>query len=364
MTRSIRIMLLTMVSVLLPVFINAAFFTPTDGDFSGIGLSAEQLAQIAAQMQEIADNYNQKDSIKLAGHQEKFADANNKANASTLLNGSPHSNTGISSFSFGIASSSGIVNPGGIQDMIGDLNDGNDSDSGVAANGLTLYGSLNGSLISSSLLKDFIFDFKAGYFKADQLVAKELDFSSFMIGGGLRYRIFKPKISTKNYSVLPITIGAGVYQVNSGINVTVDDISHSSTDALTQISTEATTDLEFKISNSTTTFPVEFICPVKVYTYFNFFAGTGFDLIYGETSISLKADSDVKISHSSIPLVPLQLPDLVLQDDETVKNSDVFRYKLMFGGGFTIGAANVNIPVTWYPADNNFALSILAGVSF
>lgn len=341
-----------------------AFFVPVDGEFPAGGLSADQIAHITAQMQEIADTYNQRDTIKLAGNQKKFAEANNQANASTLLNGSPQCNSDISSFSFGIATSAGIVNPAGVQDTIDNLNRGKDSTTGFAANGFTLYGSVDGSVISASVLKDFIFDFKAGYFAAEGVVVEQLGFSSFMAGGGFRYRLFKPKSSSSSYAILPVTVGAGLYQVSSGINVSVDDISHSATDELTNITTEAVTDLEFSIENSTMTVPVEIICPVRFFNHLNVFAGSGFDLVFGNTKIDLKADSDVEISHQSLPIIPLKMPDLELKDSKTTKNADLFRYKLMFGGGFKAAAFTIDVPVTWYPIDNNLAVSIVAGAAF
>ncbi|MDA3898926.1 MAG: hypothetical protein PF637_00250 [Spirochaetes bacterium] len=354
--------LLLVVLFFYPALIFAAYFTPVDGAY-GSEFTPEYIATVVEQMQEVVDLYNSDKKVLLAGNQDKFAEANNNASSSTMLNGSLYTRTDIETVAIGLGTATGIVNPGAVSTITDDLNNGKDVNAGAAINGFALYASVDGNSFPVDILRKILFDFKIGYFSNSSIV-EDFNFDSFMIGGGIRYKVFRPQVSSPSVVFRPITIGTGVYHVNSSMTFFVDSLYKDITDQVTGIRTQVETDLEFVIANSSTTIPLEIVSSVQFFNTINLIAGTGCDFVFGSTDVELTADSDIKVSHSLLPVAPIEAPDLKLHDSVTTENAQFLRYKIIGGLGVQIASATLDMPVVYYPMDNGFTVSLIAGAAF
>lgn len=358
--KMLTVMIIVLATISSPLF--GGYFDYIDGEYP-LGFSDEFVTAITEKMQGIADDFNEEDAIALSGNQENFAKANNNANASTMLNGNLYTRTTIKTVAIGVGTSAGVVDPGGIATIADDLNEGKDLTTGAALNTLTLYASVDGASLPPEFTKNLLFDFKLGYFSNDTLI-DNFTFDSFMIGGGGRYKIFTPANSSGVVAFRPITVGTGVYYVQTNMEVSVDDLHAATTDDLTGIKAEVNSDLSFAIENKSTTVPIELVSSARLFGFANVMAGTGCDIVMGETVVDLKADTSVTISHSTLPISPIKSPSLELKDSKTTENAQFFRYKLLLGLGFEAGAVTFDIPASYYPLDNGYAVSVVAGAAF
>ncbi len=358
--KQISVFIALIIFLTTPLF--SAYFTPVDGVFPDT-FTDEYLNVITNQMQTIADEFNQEKVIKLAGNQENFARANNNANSSTLLNGNLYTRTEIKTAAVGAGSAAGVVGPAGLSKIPDDITSGKDSSVGAALNGFTVYVSTDGESFGFEPFRNLLFDLKLGYLQDNSLVSN-FTFDSFIAGGGLRYKVYRPEIQSDIMMVRPVTIGTGVYHTSSKMSFSVDDLSQNLYDNITQIRTQVATDLDFTVENSSTTVPLEVVSSARFFGFFNIILGTGFDFVFGETHVDLNADSTVTVSHDILPIQPIKAPDLKLNKSETAENADLFRYKILSGIGFEFAMVTIDVPVTYYPLDNGVALSVLAAAAF
>ncbi|MBN2436748.1 MAG: hypothetical protein JXK07_15920 [Spirochaetes bacterium] len=355
-----KIILLIILSI--PSVGFAAYFTPVDGSY-GPAFTPEYINTIVQQMMDVAESFNSDQRILLAGSQDEFAKANNNASASTMLNGSLYTRTEIDNIAVGFGTAAGVVNPSAVSSIEADLNKGKDIGAGGAINGFTVYASADGASFSDSFLKYLLFDAKIGYFSSGSVI-DQFSSDSYMFGAGVRYKPFSRINISQNMYMRPVTFGTGVYYVQSSLTVNADNLYKKIHDDLTGIQTEVSTDLQFVVSNSSTTIPIEAVTSFCFLDMFSLIAGTGFDFVFGSTDVDLETDSDISVSHDILPIAPIQMPDLKLHDSKTTENSQMLRYKIITGLGFQLKSFTLDIPVTWYPVDDGYSITIIGAALF
>lgn len=351
-------------ALLLSVNIFAGTITKTNGVYSDKDLEAE----VNKQLGQIETDLNADPMVKLTGNQTEFATGNANANAASIINGSLYSglDAGIAaaSFSFGGATE----NPGKAFTLADDIQDGTDSYTGAAVSGFATNVLINANTLPFIPIDGLLLETKFAYFSGDDIIAG-LGYESLLIGAGARYKIAALPVQAPMFKLRALTVGAGIYYASSTMTFESDPIEKNQTSnvniagKLSDVETRTETVLDFELKNQSVIIPVEVVTSAKAIYFLNIIAGTGFDLVMGQTTVKVDSDSTINVYKDGALQKASTNPDLALSDSETKESPSIARFKIIYGVGLNLGPARVEVPVAYYPA-SGFAISAVAGAAF
>jgi len=118
------------------------------------------------------------------------------------------------------------------------------------------------------------------------------------------------------------------------------------------------------IKVNTFTVPVEVITAIKI-VFINIPFGLGFDIGFGTSELSAGMDADINaVNSTSSNLLSQDKPGSLSIGIGKEMNPELFNFKLMTGIGFTLGPVLIDIPLTYYVANNGFNVGMTIGVAF
>ncbi len=355
--------IVTVLVLFVTIGLFAGNITVTDGVYKDNILTEE----VNRQLDEIAVDLNAKPMIDLTGNQTEFARANGNASSASIINGSLYSglDAGIASVSF--SAGSVFENPSKISGLVGDVQDGEDTYVGASISGFATNVIVNGDNLVFLPLKGLMLEAKFGYYSNDDLVGTGVQYDSLLIGAGARYKVAALPVQAPMFNLRALTVGSGIYFTSSKMAFEPDPIEQNSTGTIAAtnetVKTETETQLKFNVSNNSVVIPVELVTSAKALMFFNLIAGTGFDLVMGQTTIDVDSDSDIIVYKDEQVQDPITNPQINLEDSETKESPSILRYKMIFGLGLNLGPARLEVPVAYYPA-SGFAISVVSGASF
>ncbi|MFW6364898.1 MAG: hypothetical protein ACOC2H_00330 [Spirochaetota bacterium] len=334
----------------------------TDGVYADKNLENE----VNRQMQEIADEIDTDPMVKLTGNQNDFVIGNANANASNVLNGTLYSglDSGIASVSFGVGGS--IVNPVKIDKFSDNIGEGKDTYVGSAFSGFSTNVIVNGDNLDFVPVKNLMFEGKIGYYSIDNLAGSDIGYNSILVGLGARYKVAALPVQTPLLQLRALTVGGGLYFSQTDITFQSEPIHEKSgTDIVdgNEVYTESDTVLDFKLSNTAVIIPVEVVTSAKTLYFMNFIAGTGVDLVMGQSTLTVDSDSDIIVYRDGQEQDAEKDPDIDLTNSDTTDSPAILRYKMIFGFGLNFGPARVEMPIAYYPT-NGYSISLVSGASF
>jgi hypothetical protein len=352
--------LLALPVLLISTMLFAGTLTKNDGAYDSTDLTDEVNEQLTL----IQDDLNSNAMVKLTGNQTEFAKANGEASASSIINGQLYSgvDSGIASVSF--SGGGAVVDPTALFTLANEVEDGTDSYAGAAVTGFGANVLVNGDQFLP--IKGFLFETKFSYFSAEDVFGTGLGYDSFLIGAGARYKAVSFPSQDQNFQIQPLTVGIGFYYSSSTMTFQSDPIESDQTDTAddgSTVRTETETTLDFELKNNSLVIPIEVVTSAKTVGFLNIIAGTGFDLVLGETVVDVTSDTTIDVYQNDTLQTPSTEPDLILTDSETKESPAVFRYKVIAGIGFAIGPARIEVPVAYYPTAG-LAISAVAGATF
>ena len=189
--------------------------------------------------------------------------------------------------------------------------------------------------------------------------SKNLSFKTTTIGVTANYQLI-PSISLAGLITWRgINIGSGIIFSTSNLNFAMPldfDPFDLGSGATLNIDPEIT----FDLSMTTVTIPVEAVTAIKL-LFINIPIGVGADIAFGKTDMRVGMDAAINVD---APGLTQESPGSLSVSAGGSMAPQFLNLKLMTGLGFVFGPVVLDIPVTWYFADNGFNVGITLGVSF
>jgi len=188
--------------------------------------------------------------------------------------------------------------------------------------------------------------------------------NTFTIGVTANYQII-PKLSLANLIIWRgLSVGSGIMvhttKVNIGIPLGEYDAPIGSTGAKLVFDPRVSMNVDI----TTVTIPVEAITAITLLGL-NIPVGLGFDLGMGSSELSLGLTSGINVKDNSNSLIEQDKAGSLSAGISNKAAPNVFNMKLMTGFGFSIAEKVViDIPFTYYFADNGFNIGFTLGVTF
>lgn len=315
------------------------------------------------QVKELAEDINDEKIIKLSGNQEEMTQAINYSNSALFLQGAHYSGFTAPHAYLSIGTGLAAENAPGLVNLPSDLEDGKDTASGATLGGITGSLTFRGDVLPFIPNGNLLFNIRGGGFSLENIQGYDLTYNSFLLGGGVRYKFFNFERNDSHFQLRDISVGLGVHYVSTETVYVPDDINKTS-DESNGFYTKANTDLEFVISSSTYSFPIDVVVATNVFSFLNLFAGTGFDLAIGYTRVDVDSDTTITAFDENDNVIPSDNPaKMKLEDSETEVNSPAFRYKIIAGLGINVEPVRIDIPIVYYPVGGT-SVSMLVGASF
>ncbi|MDA3900735.1 MAG: hypothetical protein PF637_09490 [Spirochaetes bacterium] len=355
----IRTYYITVISVLLIIApLSAGTMVVTEGTYTPFSTTT-----INRQVHELADDINNEAIIKLSGNQENLAQSTSKANSSLILQGNLITANDAPTASGSISTAIATENPFDLSNFASNIEDGKDRSTSVSPGSIVATVSISGSALPISQLQNWIFDIKCGGFAMDNLSGRELNYDSFILGVGTRYKFYNFTLTNENFQLRSLSIGTGLYYTRNNIFFTPDDIDKESDESNGYL-TRSTSEVELTIQSSNYTIPLDITSSAKVFNHFNIMAGTGLDLCFGSTKIDVKTDTTVNAYDSNDNLIETDNPaTMELTDSKTEGSAPVARFKAIFGFGLSFGPVHIAMPIAIYPT-NGYTAALIVGGEF
>jgi hypothetical protein len=359
----ITLIIIGVITLQLPL-IAGKFKLAEEGEYS----STELTDTINTQLRDITADLNERDIVKLTGNQDKFALGNSLATSANVLSGVMFSGLDATFASFSFAGGISAQDPNNLEDLQGNIKNGNDSEVGFSTGGYTLYSAINSDVIEYIPLKGLVFEAQIGLYDTDNLFdTTDIKYSSFLFGLGARYKIASFPLQNPILKIRSLTIGTSLNYSQSILSYDADPIDESSEstldDGTTIVRTDSVTTINIKSEQRMVIIPVELVTSIKALYVFNFIAGTGFDLVAGQSKVSATADTDITVFENRVEVDASREPDFELTDSTTDTFPILFRYKMITGFGFEVTHVKIEVPIVYYPT-SGFSASFMAGYSF
>jgi hypothetical protein len=356
--KQIMIVFLIVSSILFITNLTAATIEVTEGVYTPFTTGI-----INSQVNDLAADLNDEKMIKLAGNQDELAQATNYSNSGLYLQGAHYSSVETDYALITVGTGLGAENAPGLSEFQSSIEDGKDSYAGVSAGGIVGSVTATSDNLEFVPIKGLMINFMSGALALDKIMGMDLSYSSFLIGGGLKYRILENTTQGETFEFKNVVAGIGAYHV-SNTTVYVPDNLKKESDPSNGIYTKSDTALEFEITSLTTTIPVEVTTTSRVGGFFTLIGGTGVDFTFGETRIDVTGDTNINAyDENDIEIETDNPAKMKLKNSNTTYSDPNIRYKVIAGLGFNFEPVKLEIPVVYYPAAGT-TVSVVLGAGF
>ena len=324
-------------------------------------------------------------------------------NSSNLLNGfgtsSVFASHGASMRAYGdykfmsisIGSILGLKLPEGTTDTFSSMLSGGEGDLGslmsedavfgINPQFLSIHVGINPSALTEIFPENLYFGLRLGFFGLPDLsislsdAAANLNFNTFTIGLTAAYQLV-PTVDLVGETIKwrGVNVSSGLIFQTTTLDLTVpfdqitEDIGTVEGSAdLSNLKLVIDPRATFNMTINTFTIPIEVMTSIKL-LFLNIPFGIGFDIGFGNSSLSVGAEAGINVEDTSGEYSSLIKQDKPGSLTIGIKNNDIppsaFNFKIMTGLGFNFGDAFViDIPITFYITDG-FNLGFTLGVRF
>lgn len=226
------------------------------------------------------------------------------------------------------------------------------------------------SFNTSFLLKNLYLGLRIGYTPdfgsmiGDMMGGMNLSFNNFLIGVTANYQLIP---SLNLFGLLTwrgVNLGTGLLIQNTKLDIAygVGVIDQPLDPTLTNTSLQIDPNLYFNMKITTVTIPLEAMTAVKL-LFLNVPIGIGADVAFGKSEMNIGMNSDIKIIDPNNYIGSTEPGYLAISAGGEM-SPQFFNLKLMTGIGFNFGPVIIDIPITWYFADNGLNFGLTVGVAF
>ena len=226
---------------------------------------------------------------------------------------------------------------------------------------------------TSFLLKDLYLGARFGVMNLDGIKLNQdgttLSFNNFTLGATANYQLMRSRSLVGLITWRGINVGTGLTFQNTNLNITMplDEIRQDIANVggpFTDMELVMDPRVAINIKVNTFTVPVEVITAIKI-VFINIPFGLGFDIGFGTSELSAGMDADINaVNSTSSNLLSQDKPGSLSIGIGKEMNPELFNFKLMTGIGFTLGPVLIDIPLTYYVANNGFNVGMTIGVAF
>ena len=271
---------------------------------------------------------------------------------------------GYDRYAVTIGAMGGIMNPGNIFSLPGEINNILDNveelnDINIGFNPQVLNAQIGFN--TSFLLNNLYLGLKLGFFS---LGSGPISFTTPSIGFMANYRLVPERSnSTGNMLWRGINLGTGLIYQYTDMEIGIPLPSkREQINIMNLYSTSMLIDskLILKFIENTFTVPLEATTSLRLLNLLNLSLGLGADFGFGITDFTLTGDATASFEGLPDFLTPTQAPGLSASTGGT-NSPDLFNPKLMASLGFSIGPVIIDIPVTYYFLQNGYSFGITLG---
>jgi hypothetical protein len=227
--------------------------------------------------------------------------------------------------------------------------------------------------MSKFLMDKLYLGLRFGYMNLDSLdLIDGFSFNTTSFGIMANYQLIPQKKLVDFLLWRGVNLGTGfIYQgTNIGYTIKMDPTGVYSAAVPSELSLAGVTGMDLIIEPSlsldvdikTFTVPLEISTSVRLLWFLNFALGAGVDLGYGTSDMKASMSGDVIIDVKGNASTVTQTPGNVSVSAGGDMSPSFFNPKLMTGVGITLGPVVIDIPVTWYFANEGYNVGVTVGI--